>query len=177
MAFKHDFIDVRVSEQILWIDSDAYPLKGITRVGSGSWHLRRGPLVWQFLKSVAGWWLAGWLITTALTYYLSGSPELLGDQRLVMLPTLVLLALVVLTVIKAVRLASWLRFSFHKLDIETASSSTTALVSKDLSVVRDLATRITRAINNPAAEFRMTVENFHLGDNINMHGANSTVSK
>ncbi len=165
MSIKHDVIDVRVSQQILWIGSDAYPLKGITRVGSRTWVPRRGVLVWEFLKSVVGWWFAGFLIAVVLFYV----------QNLPILFMGLVAGLVTLTVVKAVRLSSWLRFTFHKLDVETASSSTTALVSKDPGVVRDLVVRITAAINNPAAEFHVKVDSFHLGDNITQHGDNSQV--
>jgi hypothetical protein len=37
-------------------------------------------------------------------------------------------------------------------------------------MVTDLAFRITDAINNPAAEFQMRVENVHVGDNVNTYG-------
>jgi hypothetical protein len=176
MAIKHDVIDVSVSQQILWIGSDAYPLKGITRVGSRTWVPRRAYLVWEFVKSVVGWWFTGFLVAAGVAV-LRSSLLIPADSMLNQLVPLVFAALVVVTVIKAVRLASWLRFTFHKLDIETASSSTTALVSRDPSVVRDLVARITAAINNPAAEFHMRVDNFHLGDNINQHGDNSVVNK
>jgi len=175
MSIKHDVIDVSVSQQILWIGSDAYPLKNITRVGSRTWVPRRAYLVWEFTKSMAGWWFFGLLVAAVLPQ-LAKTPEL-NLPDLSSAPALVVLALVVLTAFKAVRLTSWLRFTFHKLDIETAGASTTALVSKDAGVVRDLVGRITHAINNPAAEFHLKVDSFHIGDNITQHGDRSQVNK
>ncbi|MFD4672316.1 DUF6232 family protein [Lentzea sp. NPDC058450] len=172
---KHDVIDVGVRQQMLWIGSDAYPLKGITRVSSHTWVPRRGLAVWRFAKSVAGMWFTGVLVLVVLSVVVSVQVD--GMPGLDLIPVLVLLGLVAATAVKAVRLASWLRSSFHMLDVETASSSTTALSSRDPSVVRELVGRITHAINHPMAEFQMRVDNFHLGDVITQHGADSRVYK
>ncbi|MFD9699323.1 DUF6232 family protein [Lentzea sp. NPDC059081] len=155
MAIKHDVIDVRVSEQSLWVGTGEYPLKGISRVGSGVWEPGRGLLVRRFLGSVAGWWLAGLLVASALALLRPGQD---GP------PALVVLGLVTVTATKAVRLASWLRCTFHKLDVETAGLAKTVLVSKDAAVVHDLVALITTAVGDPDAEFHLKVDNFSLGD-------------
>lgn len=176
MSIKHDVIDVSVSQQILWIGPDAYPLKGIVRVGSRKWVPRRWHLVWEFIRSLTGWCLIGFVLAMVIAVLpdVVSHPSVPDSQLLfVLLAT----GLVVVTAIKAVRLSWLLRFTFYKLDIETAGSSTTALVSRDEAVVRKLAGMITHAINNPAAEFHLKVDNFHLGDNITQHGDRSQVNK
>jgi hypothetical protein len=71
---------------------------------------------------------------------------------------------------KTVKLADFLKIELYELVIETAAGSHRGLVSNGGDMVGDLAIRITDAINNPAAEFQMRVENIHVGDNVNTYG-------
>jgi hypothetical protein len=78
-----------------------------------------------------------------------------------------------LVVYRTIKLVEFLNLRLHELTIETAGGSHRGLVSDNGEVVTDLAIRITDAINNPLAEFQMQVENFHVGDNVNMSGDNN----
>ncbi|MFD5824252.1 DUF6232 family protein [Lentzea sp. NPDC060358] len=153
MAIEHDVIDVRVCEQSLWIGTDEYPLETISGVGTGPWEPGRGLLVWRFLGSVAGWWLAGLLVASALVVLRPGQN---GP------PALAVLGLVAVTAAKAVRLASWLRSTFHGLDLEIAGVPRTVLASKDGSVVHEVAALVTTALGDPGAEFHVKVESYRL---------------
>ena len=79
---------------------------------------------------------------------------------------------VALLVISSIRLIVALgrRRTYYALAIETAGTPNTALVSTDESVVNHLVYQIMDAIDNPQAEFKMRVENFHAGDKIEQFG-------
>ena len=160
MAPKHEAIDVRVGQQILWIGSDAYPLRNISRASTTKWTYRRGVTTWNYLKSVMLLAVGGALM--------AGILAVLEISKA--LPGLVIFAVLALLVVRTIRLILMLRLTLYELVIETSGASRRALASLDRSVVVDLVVRITDAINNPHAEFHMRVENFHVGDNIHQFG-------
>jgi hypothetical protein len=164
MAVEQDVIDVRVSQRILWIGSDAYPLQNISRVGTDTWQPQGGVFVMNFMKPVMPWLVMGSI--AAILVGLTGLPR--G------LLALVVLSVLALAVAKIIQLVALMNSTFHELSIDTSGASRTALISKDQAVVQELVARITDAINNPMAEFQMQVVNHHVGDVINQHGNHNT---
>lgn len=163
VSMKHEAIDVRVAQQILWVGSEAYPLRMISRASTVKWEPRRGVLLWNYIKSLLIWLVVGGFAATAVAS-LAGSHALGG---------LVVLGVLVLLVFKTIRLVREMNFTFYELTVETAGASRRALVSPDGELVTELVLRITDAINNPQAEFSMRVDNFHIGDNIHQTGDRS----
>lgn len=160
MSLKHDAIDVAVRQRILWIGREAYPLHNISRTGTVKWKPRVGFLIWNYIKFVLLWMLLGGAAAYAVSTYAKSAALATAAGAVVL----------VIIVLKTIRVARLLGFTFYELTIETAGASRRALLSDNEQVVVDLVFRITDAINNPHAEFQVRVENFHVGDNINQHG-------
>jgi hypothetical protein len=158
MAYRRTATNVRVSKRILWFDSEAYPLHNITRTNTLTLVPNRGLAIKRYLILVGILWIFAAIVASA-----TPAPVAI----------LVTVGALAWAIFKLIRLIDFLRQTFYELVIETAAGSRRALVSKDSRVVADLAFRITDAINNPAAEFQMRVENFHVGDNVSMIGDNN----
>ena len=93
------------------------------------------------------------------------------------LPKVIIVVVVALIVISTIRvIAVFLRPTFYALDIETAGTPRTVLVSTDGSQVMQLVHMIMDSIDNPQADFQLQVENFHVGDKIQQFG-NQNVGK
>lgn len=155
MSVTHETLDVRVSKRILWFGTEAYPLPNITRTNTQILKPNRGAAIKAYAISVAIW------LTTAIIF-LSAAPGVFS--------VLAMLAVLAWIALKTIRLIELLKLTLYELVIETAAGSHRGLISKNGKVVADLSFRITDAINNPHAEFQMQVENYHVGDKINMFG-------
>jgi hypothetical protein len=155
MSFQHEFIDVGVSKRILWFGSEAYPLHNITRTNTLTLTPNRG-------AAIRGYVLAVVLLLFLASVVAGTAPGIMGF--------LAFAGALALIVYKTIKLIELLNLTLYELTIETAAGSHRGLVSKNRAVVHDLAFRITDAINNPLAEFQMRVENYHVGDNVNMFG-------
>lgn len=158
MSIKHEAINVGVSRRILWFGSEAYPLHNITRTNTISLEPNRSYVIRKFVFSVIGWLFGAGIVSAVAPGAVS---------------VLVFLAVLALLAYQAVKLARLLSLTLYELVVETAAGSHRGLISDDSKVVSDLMFRITDAINNPAAEFRMRVDNFHLGDNFAVSGNNN----
>jgi hypothetical protein len=161
MSLRHEAIDVRVSQRILWFGSEAYPLHNITRTNTLRLLPNRGAAIRSYVLSVVMWLVAASVIAGV------------GQGTLA---ALVFIGGGVWIVFKTIRLIEILKLTLYELVVETAAGSYRGLVSDNPNVVHDLAIRITDAINNPQAEFQMRVENFNVGDHITMFG-NQNVGK
>lgn len=159
MSVRREAIDVRVSQRILWFGSEAYPLHNITRTNTLKREPNRGAAIRRFVISSLLWLFGAGLMTGV-------APGVVG--------ILAFVGVLALIAVKAVRLVDYLNLTLYELLIETAAGSHRGLVTNNSNVVSDLAIRITDAINNPAVEFQMRVENFQIGDNINMYGNQNT---
>lgn len=158
MSVTHETIDVRVSKRILWFGSEAYPLPNITKTNTLTLKPNRGAAIKAYVISVVIW------LTVAIVI-LGIAPGFFS--------VLVLLAVLAWIAMKTVRLVELLNLTLYELVVETAAGSHRGLITKNSNVVADLAIRITDAIDNPYAEFQMRVENYHVGDKINMFGDNN----
>lgn len=155
MSIKHESIDVRVSQRILWFGSEAYPLHNITRTNTLKLVPNRGAAI------------KGYVISVVLLLMVAGVVAGLAPAAAGILAFAGALAWIAA---KTIRLIEFLNLSLYELVIETAAGSHRGLISDNRDVVGNLATRITDAINNPMAEFQMRVDNIHVGDNISMSG-------
>jgi hypothetical protein len=158
MSIKHESIDVRVSQRILWFGSEAYPLHNITRTNTLRLVPNRGAAIKNYVVSV--------VLLLAVAAVVAGvAPTAAG--------ILVFAGALAWIAAKTIRLVDFLNLTLYELVIETAAGSHRGLISDNGNVVGNLAVRITDAINNPMAEFQMRVDNVHLGDNITMSGDHS----
>jgi hypothetical protein len=157
MAISNALVQVRISEGILWIGDDAYPLSNIARVSSKAWVPDKG-------KIIRKW---AWRI------FFAGIAMIVGFSANAAAG--VLLALILVYVIY--KLMDELKTPvLYELMIETAGSPRQALISTDRALVSRLVVEITNAIGNPAYTLApLTVTNYNLGDNVNMFGGKHNV--
>jgi hypothetical protein len=161
MNVSRQELDVRVSKRILWLGSAAYPLPNITRAGTITLEPdRRAAIHWFTTVTVAT--LFGMSIVVSA---MSG-----------FVVTLAVLAGLGWIGYRLYKLIEFLDLRLYGLDIETAAASHLGVISDDPTVVADLRDRIADAIDNPRAEFRVTVDNIQIGDGFTMRG-NDTVNK
>ena len=169
---KREVINVRVSRRILWVGAEAYPLHNIARATTVRIRPRRMVALGQFLA------YALVLLIVSAGVVSSASHRELANAGAGTVTNLVLFLDCALGFVLVVRLVSVLVTPvYHALVIETAGTPYTALVSTDKAVVSELVFRIMDAIDNPEAEFQVQVENYHIGDKINMIGGNNNVGK
>jgi Flp pilus assembly protein TadB len=149
MGAQRQTITVRVNKGILWVGSEAYPLRNIART--------------QGLKITPGLLdtSSGTLIQALVAAVIAAIVIVVGHSA-VRTFGIILLAAIVVAVI--VWVATRQRRSYFALIIETAGNPRTALVSADRSEVSNLVAWITDAISNPLAEFQVQVSNVHNGD-------------
>lgn len=162
VSYKRKVIDVRVSQRILWVGAEAYPLHNIARAQTIKLVPKRGPALWSYLKAMVLWIFLG-VVAGFVTESSGFDTAPLTD--------LVAVVVFVLIAVSTVRLiTALLRRTLYALVIETAGTPYGAVISTDENLVTQLVRRIMSAINNPQAEFQLQVENFHLGDKIQQFG-------
>lgn len=159
MSYKREVIDIRVSQRILWVGAEAYPLHNIARAQTIKLVPKRGLAL---LKAIVLWVVLG--VAAAVVTGLPG----FGSVTLTSLMAVVVFVLIVVSTIRLIAVLS--TRTLYALVIETAGTPYRALVSTDGNLVTQLVHRIMDAINNPQAEFQLRVENFHVGDKIQQFG-------
>lgn len=183
-----DMITVQVDNQILWVGSEAYPLRNIARAQTAR---ILPPVRWavvRLIRAVFVWLVLGIGAYSAIRY---GGVRVTGMSRSELLEvlSLIMLGLILIAVlifIKRVAIGK-----VYALIIETAGSPRAALLSRDFTKLNGLVHGIMNAINNPGrhANFVQHVTNVkidHIGNNnfsgpnfgsiINQTGSGSRVS-
>ncbi|WP_405003627.1 DUF6232 family protein [Kitasatospora purpeofusca] len=154
MSNTYDTVNVSVSNHILRVGDNSYPLRNISCTRIHHIQPDRSKPVWSFV----GWCLLLPVLSLGTTN---------GTVRLWIL--------VIGFAVQLVRLAlRLLARTVHQLIIETPGRSETAAESRDLAQIQLLAALIDKALGNPLAEFRITAENIHIGDAITQYGSNNT---
>lgn len=150
-------IDVQVSQGILWVGSDAYPLRNIARVQPVKLVPNRRAAVRRYLIVVV---FCVFLVVAAVVAAKAAS-RVSSDQGYNALHgvadgafALAAVLAVIGTIWLIVRLS---RRTAYALVIETAGTPRTALVTYDENLVFHLVRRITAAISNPQDKWRERV--------------------
>jgi hypothetical protein len=169
-SHKSKFIEIRVSRRILWIGDEAYPLQNIARAQTAEVKPDRPAALRRYLKWMVLWVLLGAAATTAIKL----APRLSSAEGPNLLNHAGVGVLVVATVLAVIStiwlLAVFLRRTYYALVIETSGYPIAALVSRDETRVRQIVRQIMDAIDNPQAEFHLTIEKKHIGDIYNVSG-------
>ncbi|MFY1635769.1 DUF6232 family protein [Solwaraspora sp. WMMB335] len=152
MGHSHSTVQVGVRNRTLWVGGEAYPLHNIARVHAREWTPDRGAAVREFAKNVAKPIAAGMFALVLLAC-------LGGDA----VPGTVYVGLFLLVggivTVRAVQLIRYVsQQNRYALVVETAGSPHAALVSTDRNVVLGLVGQVVEAIDNPAKEFSLHVE-------------------
>jgi Family of unknown function (DUF6232) len=177
MRVSSKTINLGVSQGVLWIGAEAYPLHNIARVQNVELVPRRGRAVGSFVKQVLLWAVLGGGGIAGLRFadLSSSDVEKYTEYIAIGVGALVVVSLLVLLVALA-------RRTYHALVIETSGTPHAAVVSPDEGMVTGLVQQIMRAISNPRdprTEFHTTIvtykqgDHFHGGQTFNQYGANS----
>jgi hypothetical protein len=155
MRVNHQDVEFRISRRTLWVGMQAYPLQMVTRVWPVEYSVNRSRLVLGYTRRVAAW--VGLAVTGLL---------LLGCLGKAVPPAaFVAYAVVILGMITwyTVRLVRDLTFpTLHILRVATAGTARAALVSTDKDLIYDLIHRVVDAIDNPAIEYAVRVDNIEI---------------
>jgi len=171
-------ISVRVSDEILWIGSEAYPLRNIARVQPVKVVPGRGRAFRGYLIAIV---ICVLLIAAGVVAEKTAS-HVTSTQVYKVLHDIAVGALglaAVVAVISTIRLLiRILRRTAYALVIETAGTPRTALVTRDENQVFHLVQRITEAISNP--QMPPWQEHVHVTNNynttVNAQGAKGVVT-
>jgi hypothetical protein len=156
---RTDLVDVKIENQVLWIGTDAYPLRNVTATRRHVIEADRRGSVKSFVKSVLALFVAMVISVTAGETFSQTLKELApGVSVLVFL-------ILVIVLVKRLRTPD-----VHVLSIETPSTAETVIASTDWIKVHALNKQITEAISDPNTEFHVQIENVHIGDKITQHG-------
>jgi Family of unknown function (DUF6232) len=152
MKVKQEEVEFRISRRTLWVGMQAYPLSQVSRVRPIEVNPRRGRILLRYGRSAGatvGVGAAGLIVLACL-----------GNAAPTAVTVVFLAAIVAAVVAHSVRLVRrLLRGRLYILSVSTAGSQQAALVSRDRDLIYDLTYRVVDAIDNPAAEFQIRVEN------------------
>ncbi|MEH1013658.1 DUF6232 family protein [Micromonospora sp. CPCC 206060] len=168
MGYALETVQVAVRNRTLWVGDHAYPLHNIARVRSAAYVPDRSAAIRAFIRSAVKTAVAGFFGFIFLTC--------LGDAASEAFYVILFLAVAGVLALKAIQLARALsETNIYALMVETAGNPHVALMSRDQEQVYYLVHQIVEAIDNPAKEFSITVENIQgdkvlgskfLGDNV-----------
>ncbi|WP_369184385.1 DUF6232 family protein [Streptomyces sp. Y1] len=151
-----------MSRRVLWVGGDAYQLTHIARARQLAWYPpKRTRVVIRFVRQVFG-------LAAAATILGAVTANSSNQGAAAAVPGVLLVAGLAYFVY---RLVTQLRQRpLYRLVLEMSNASTTAVVSHDARQIGALIRMIMEAIDNPAAEFAVQIENVHVGDTINQYG-------
>jgi hypothetical protein len=170
-------INIGVSQGVLWIGGEAYPLHNIARVQTVELVPARGRAVARFVKQILLWAVLGVGGIVGLRFVDLPSSDV---ERLTQYIAVAAIALAALSTIRLLVVLA--RRTYYALVIETSGRPHTALISPNEAMLNELVRQIMTAISNPRdprAEFHTKVEHHHHGNNyfggqnITQHGPNS----
>jgi hypothetical protein len=168
-------INIEVSQGVLYIGGEAYPLHNIARVQTVELVPRRGRAVGAFVKEILLWAALGVGGVVALRF-----AELPDAETVTRYIAIGAVALTLVSTLKL--LVALARRTYYALVIETSGRPHTAVVSPDEAMLAQLVRQIMRAISNPrdrGAEFRRQIVHHHHNNNfygdqhITQHGGNN----
>lgn len=159
MPYKTDLVEAKIKEQVLWIGTDAFPLRNVTATRRAVIEPDRWGAVKRSLKSLLALFI---FLVIAMIVGESVSGTL---KELATLSAMAMFVILIVVLVKRLRAPE-----LYELIIETASSVQTVVASPDFMKVGALDKQIMEAINNPQVEFQLQIENAHIGDKITQHG-------
>jgi hypothetical protein len=165
LSRKSETIQVRVSQRILWVGAEAYPLQNIARAQTIKLVPKRAAAFRRFLMEITVWTILGVAGIVAINN--AQFIEVDSEAR-----TAVVVVVSVLVLVSAIRpIRARMERTLYALVIETAGTPRTALVTPDGNQVTNLIRAMMNAIDNPQAEFKTLVQNIHAGDKIQQFGS------
>jgi len=164
---KTETIEIGVRDHVLWVGSEAYPLRNIARVSTVELVYRKGRAVAKFIGFFFLWIVLGAFALVAL--FVGGALD--TDEQTNNAIGVVGVIVGIILLILFIRLLLLLgRRRLWALIIETAGTSHRALASRDRPLLDGLVRNIVAAINNPAVRFTQTINNIVSGNQYNSGG-------
>jgi hypothetical protein len=175
-APQQQALKVHVTEKVLWIGSDAYPVQNIARARVRELVPRKRKSPWASFRQSLAWWL---------TVAIFGMIVVTVNHIQVRWEVLIFLVPLAFIAIAAVRLVTGLHkrdVTYYALAIETAGTAWDALISDNRGAIEEIIANIINAINGMAVDFQRVVNNYvnighHYGDNINQYGGHHNIGK
>jgi hypothetical protein len=145
-------IEVRISKRVLWVGPSAYPLPNVTQVEPIEFRVKRWRLIKRFTRKCAASIALGFVAMMVLSC--ASAPTM----------TLAVVGAGVLAVVgyQVYRLIRGLTLPpLHVLKVQMAGTSRAAVVSRDKPKIDELTYRVVDAIDNPATEYAVWIENIN----------------
>ena len=161
MKVKRKDVHVRISRRILWVGPQAYPLSHVVRVHPVELRLKRTAVLIEYGRRAGA--------TIALAVLGLIAVPCVGRSLPVALWVAFWLIAGGLLTFHTVQLVRLLRLpKIYVLRVAMAGSEQAAVVSTDQAQIQDLTTQVTDAIDDPAAEYEVRVDNieFVYGDKV-----------
>jgi hypothetical protein len=154
MALSVESIEIRISKRVLWVGESAYPLPNVAHVRAVEYRVRRWRVTKRFARKSGASFALGLLALLVLSC--ASAPT-----TMLVVVGLTVLAVDGFQVYRLVQRLTWP--PLHVLRVEMAGTSRTAVVSRDKSTIDELRLRVVNAIDNPAVEYAVWIENV-IGD-------------
>jgi Family of unknown function (DUF6232) len=163
-------VTLRISGKMLYVgNTTAYPLSSVVRVQWGRYNPRTDWAVKSILLNLT---VFGPLIVLA-NHFTGLSSLFAGTAGFVGLIEFALVGGCAIRCLEPVRILWEARNPYYTLSIDTAGSVGTRLGNPDWEILAKVARMIVDAIDDPAADWLVSVVNYHLGDNISQSGPGS----
>lgn len=160
MASQLETIHVEVSNRILWIGPDAYPLSNIDLVRATDLVPDRSRLIRRFIRSLVGWGFLGLIITSII--FASGSKTI---------GTLFIIGVLAFLGYRLYQLLDALSRHLKVLLVHTNGGQRTGIASPHFGEIENLRQAVTRAISDATFTYRTNIQVTNVGgDQINMAG-------
>lgn len=160
-------VTVRVSNKILYVGTaTAYPLAGIVRVQAAKFVARNGWAIRTILLNLV-LFLTLYETLKGLASVITALDQVAG------LMLFALLAVFVVRCWEPIRIVLTSPPPNYVLYIDTAGGMGTRIANPDAELLRKIASMILDAIDDPTANWQMSVVSYHIGDNIVQTGPSS----
>ncbi|WP_157876567.1 DUF6232 family protein [Streptomyces graminilatus] len=171
-------VNIKISQRILSVGDSSFPMHNISSTQIVEPEFKFPQVLAAGLSAVAGLIFFTMTRNTRSSAVMGGPPEFVREHAYTVdLPTTICTAVAAILLpigICQVARRLYVRSTVRILVIVSAGLSGVAIASRNLAQLRKISLEITSAINNPLADFQITIEKFHLGDNISINGPNGT---
>ncbi|MFH8656794.1 DUF6232 family protein [Streptomyces afghaniensis] len=171
-------VNITVSRRILSVGDSSFPMHNISSTQIVEPEFKFPQVLAAGLSAVVGLIFFTMTRNTRSSALSGAPPDFVREHASsVDLPTTICtIAAVILLPIGVYQVARclYVKLTVRILVIVSTGQSGVAIASKNLAQLRNISLEITSAINNPQADFQITIEKFHLGDNISVNGPDGT---
>jgi hypothetical protein len=161
MRLQHRDVNVRISRRTLWVGLQAYPLHNVTRVRPMEVKLNYRAVALGYGRKASAWAGLGVVGLTVLACLGEAAP--IGVSVVF---AVVILGMLTLHTVRLIRRLTMPKL--YALSVATTGDVRAALVSTDKDQIYELTNRVVDAIDNPALEYAIKIDNIEtiFGDKV-----------